>query len=110
MTKLVILKTVADFEKFQKSRAYHNPLMRLRVAFNNQNIPRFGFIIPKKVVPKVTDRNKIKRRLKGILRQNLEHMAARDLLIFPKKEALYLKYEQLNNETVKLLKQSKLWK
>ncbi|OGE80818.1 MAG: ribonuclease P protein component [Candidatus Doudnabacteria bacterium RIFCSPLOWO2_02_FULL_48_8] len=108
--KPIFLTSKADFEKFRTSKAFYSEGMKLRVAWSNQNFPRFGFIIPKKVLPKVSDRNKLKRRLRAIIRANLSRVASKDLLIFPKSGAIRKTYKQLNAEFISLLTQARLWK
>ncbi len=109
--KLVFLQTDEDFEQFRRSKLISSPDLNLRVRFNaNQNIARFGFIIPKKVLPKVTDRNKVKRRLKTILQKFVQNIKPADLLFFPRKGALVKPFDQLEALTVELIKQTRLWK
>jgi ribonuclease P protein component len=109
--KLVFLQSDEDFDQFRRSKLITSPNLRVRVRFNtNQNTPRFGFIIPKKVLPKVTDRNKVKRRLKNFLGKNIVKMAAADYLFFPGKTSLKQKYQDLEQEIITLFKQARLWK
>jgi ribonuclease P protein component len=75
----------------------------------NQNFPRFGFIIPKKAVKKVTDRNLIKRRLKSILSKHVSHIVPVDILFFPKPGTIKLKFPQLEEEVVGTLKKARIY-
>jgi ribonuclease P protein component len=84
--------------------------MRIRVAATPQNNSRFGFIIPKKVLPKVTDRNKVKRRLKNIAGKHLTQIRPADILIFPQKISLKKEFNVLEAEFVQNLKRLNLWK
>lgn len=111
MSRVTLLKTEKDYERFRKSRAYHSATITLRWISNpSQNSTRFGFIVPKKVVPKVTDRNKLKRRFKHLVGNHLERIIKADLLIFPKKPALKKTYLALELEFLNLIKQAGLWK
>lgn len=110
-SKLILLKKDSDFSKprFNK-KPYSNNLMRVRVAFeSNQNSPRFGFIIPKKVVSKVVERNRIKRRLKAILGKNQASIKPVDILIFPNKAIVYTPFMEVEKQTINLLKSANLW-
>ena len=110
-TKLVFLKTDEDFEQFRRSKLFSSSNLRMRVRYNtNQNLIRFGFIVPKKVLSKVTDRNVVKRRLKTIFQKHLKNIKPADLLCFPQKSALKTKFQDLESEIIKLLSAARLWK
>ena len=111
MGKLNLLKTAADFGRFRNSRSYQNPTLKIRIVSSvSQNIPRFGFIVPKKVLPKVTDRNVVKRRLKFIWNKHQSHIKPVDVLFFPQKLILKKKFIDLDSETTQLLKRAGVWK
>ena len=107
--QLVILRKDEEFQQFRKAKSFSSPSLKLRARLNHQNFPRFGFIIPKKTMAKVTDRNKVKRRLKAILQKHLTEIKAADLLLFPAKTALKLKFADLEKQLIDLFKQAKLW-
>ena len=66
------LKKKKDFERvFKKSKGYKEDFLLLRVASNNLQFSRFGFVINQKVSKKATIRNRIKRRLRAVIRENL---------------------------------------
>lgn len=105
------LKTETDFENFKASKSYQASLLKIRVHFSaNQNLPRFGFIVPKKVLPKATDRNLIKRRLKSILIRLAPRLKPADILLFPKAQALKHKIGDLRQEVELIFSQARLWK
>ena len=111
MAKPHLLKTEADFGKFRSSRPFQGSTLKIRIVSSiNQNIPRFGFIVPKKVLPKVTDRNVVKRRLKAILTKHHSHIKSVDVLFFPGKTALKKKFVDLEKEALELFKRANLWK
>ncbi|MBX4187573.1 MAG: ribonuclease P protein component [Candidatus Doudnabacteria bacterium] len=101
--KLVFLKNDQDFANFKKSRKLVSVNFQFRWHLpKNQNIPRFGFIVPKKTVKTVADRNKIKRRVKSILAKHLEQIRPVDILFFPKLSALKISFQDLEKEVVGL--------
>ena len=108
--KLVLLKNTADFSHERYSRAFSGQYLRIRYARASQNFPRFGFIIPKKVIAKATDRNKIKRRLKTIAKNQVAKIKPADVLLFPATKSLKVNYSVLVNDFNKVLSQAKLWK
>ncbi len=110
MVNLLWLKTEKDFASFRSSKSYQTPFLRIRVAYSHQNTPRFGFIIPKKVLPKVVDRNKLKRRIKTFLTRNAAKIKTADVLIFPYAGLLKKKYSELEIELSNLFTKANLWK
>ncbi len=109
--KLVFLKTDDDFAQFRRSKQVSSKNLRLRVRFNtNQNLTRFGFIVPKKVLSKVTDRNVVKRRLKVIFQKHLESIRPADLLLFPGKSSLKVNFKDLELEVINLFISARIWK
>lgn len=111
MPKLILLKTDRDFSAFRKSQAYHSRLLTLRVHFTaNQNCPRFGFIISKKVLSKATQRNLLKRRLKAALLTIQSRLKPADLLLFPKSGLLKSKFNELQEILNRLVTLAHLWK
>ncbi len=111
MGKLVLFKTEKDFESFRASKSFQTNLLKIRVHWSqNQNIPRFGFIVPKKVLSKVVDRNKLKRRIKSFLSKNLNKFKPVDVLIFPRASLLKITYWDLEKEFKELFLKAHLWK
>ena len=111
MAKLNLLKHDRDFSKFKGSRSYAGPSLRIRtVSTLNQNLPRFGFIVPKKILPNVTDRNIVKRRLKAILLKHQPRLKPWDVLFFPAKSALKKTFADLEAEVSQLFTHARLWK
>ncbi|MBX4191273.1 MAG: ribonuclease P protein component [Candidatus Doudnabacteria bacterium] len=111
MGKLKFLKTDQDFAAFRTSKSFQNSLVKLRVRFrSDQNTPRFGFIVPKKVVPKVVDRNLIKRRIKSILSKLEPKLKPADMIFYPQKSLVLKKFNELAQEIEQLFTKARLWK
>ena len=108
--KLVLLKTEADFAHNRFKKSFSSATLRVRTALSSQNSPRFGFIIPKKVLPKVVDRNKVKRRLKSLLLKHQPSIKPFDILFFPQKTSLTRTYPELEAELLQIFKKLNLWK
>ena len=63
------IKKRKDFEIiFRNSKSLKNNLFVLRVAKNNLQISRFGFVVSQKVSKKATVRNKVRRRLAAAIK------------------------------------------
>ena len=72
LAKINRLRKETDFEKlFKKGKSFKNGFLILKIAENNLEESRFAFIVSQKVSKKATLRNKIKRRLRDIVRQNI---------------------------------------
>jgi len=110
MGKLILLKTDKDFSLFRTGKSYQTRLLKIRVAFANQNQPRFGFIVPKKVLPKAVDRNLVKRRLKSILSGFDSQLKPLNVLIFPFAGAIKISFGDLKKEVENLFLKAKIWK
>lgn len=110
MSRLVLLKSQAEFEAFRASKSFASPLLKIRVRPANQNAPRFGFIVPKKVLPKAADRNKLKRRMKSILFSIQAKLRPMDVLLFPSAMLLKKKFSALETAMLEIFSKARLWK
>ncbi|MFQ6049451.1 MAG: ribonuclease P protein component [Candidatus Paceibacterales bacterium] len=62
-----------DFENiFRKGKSFRGDFLVLKIAKNNLNQVRFGFIVSQKVSKKATIRNKVKRRLRELVRSKIK--------------------------------------
>jgi ribonuclease P protein component len=67
------LKKKKDIERvFKKGKTFKDDFFVLRTVENNSNNCRFAFIVPKKVSNKASDRNKIKRRAREIIKNEIK--------------------------------------
>jgi ribonuclease P protein component len=65
-----------DFEVvFKKGELLKNDFLWLRIVKNHEQKSRFGFVVSKKVSAKATIRNKVKRRLRDAISNQLKHIA-----------------------------------
>jgi len=69
------VKKKKDFKRiFKESKNKKNNIFVLKIAKNNLNINRFGFVVSQKVSKKATIRNKVRRRLAGALRDERKNI------------------------------------
>ncbi len=108
--RLVFLKNDADFAYNRFKKSINSASFRIRTALRNQNQPRFGFIIPKKVLNKATDRNKIKRRLKSLFFKHQTSIKPLDILVLPNASSLKKSFTILETELITALKNLRAWK
>lgn len=68
--------------------------------------PRFGVVISAAVSKKAVLRNKLKRRVRAILSQNISRFPAGvSVVIYPQKSALSLSYKKIEEELSRILKE-----
>lgn len=83
MGKIYPLKQSSLFEKvFTEGERYKDSFIKLYILPNNQGIIRVGISIPRQIKGAVV-RNKIKRRLKEIIRRFAEQIKGYDIVIVP---------------------------
>lgn len=85
-----------------------NDLIIMKALPNNLEISRFGFIVSKKL-GKAVERNKLKRRLREIVR-SLPVKEGWDIIFIPKKEAINSEFLLIKEKSIDLLSKGKLLK
>jgi len=89
LAKINRLKKRKDFESILKhGKGFKEDFLVLKMIRNNLKQTRFGFIVGVKVSKKASLRNKIKRRLKGLVRIKLEKIKKGFDVILIAKEGL----------------------
>ncbi|MEA3295604.1 MAG: ribonuclease P protein component [Patescibacteria group bacterium] len=69
------LKKKKDFEKvFNQGKIYRHDFLFLKILSNDLEFSRIGFIVSKKISKKAVVRNKVKRRLRNIVRKKIVEM------------------------------------
>ena len=89
-----------------EGRSAANNILVIRVLSNGTDSSRFGFIISKRIGNSVT-RNKVKRRLREIVRQTAV-MSGWDVIFIARRGIETVKYQQLKGATESLLKRTRL--
>ena len=95
-----------DFERVAKmGRAVYGKTIALKWIKNNLPQSRFGIVVSLKIDKRATVRNKIKRRIRAIIRENLQNIKiGYDYLILTKPEIKTLTYQNLEEKLMQLLK------
>jgi len=109
------LKKRKDFEKvFKEGKSWKESFLLLKTVPNKLKVSRFGFIVGKKYSKKAVLRNKIKRRLREIIRERLpEIKEGLDGVVIVLSEAEKGKeesFEGLKKIINKLFKKAKIYK
>lgn len=110
LSKKFSLSKKKDFEAvYKKGKRTHGEFVTVITSKNEINISRFGVIVSNKVSKKATERNKIRRRISEIIRQNLGLLKkGLDVIIIAKIQILDKKYEDIESEILKLFKKQKI--
>ena len=91
------IKKNKDFQKvLKKGECKRSNLLFVVFLKNELQNSRFGFVVSLKVSKKATERNLIKRRLREIVRLNLDKIKeGYDIVIIAKKQANKATYQDL---------------
>jgi ribonuclease P protein component len=88
-----------------KGKLFGSPIFGVLILKKEDEFKKFGFIISKKISKRAVDRNKIKRRMAEVLKNNLDKFSLGTRMIFlVKKEILNKKIEEIEKEIVKIIK------
>lgn len=105
--KYRIKKNIEYKRLYNRSKRFYNRDFIMLKAKSKNDYPRFGFVITRKF-GKANKRNKIRRRLKEIIRLNLDVFENNiDYVITPKYHTLDLDYKTLENSLKHIVNLSK---
>ena len=94
---------------FAKGRSVFDLTIGMRFAKNRLPLSRFTVVVGTKVSKRAVVRNRIKRRIRGIIEKQLLSVAPGfDVLILVKKEAIDQTHKQLSEQIDRLFKKAKL--
>ena len=105
------LKKKKDFQKvIKQGEKIEKDFLVLKFSENSlKDVSRIGFIVSKKVSKKAYLRNKIKRRLREIIKDNLDNLKpGYDLIFFTKKAIKEKDFLEIEKIVKEILKQAKL--
>lgn len=105
MDKKNRLRNNEEFEKvYRRGKNYWNRNLIIYVMKNDLNYSRIGFSVTKKIGNSVV-RNRTKRRMKEICRQNFGNIkGGYDIIIIPKKNVVDITYKELKSAIFHILK------
>lgn len=106
LAKQYRLQKDRDFKSvFKKGKTLSGKLLFLKVKKNDLQVSRFGLIIGKKISNKAVIRNRLKRQLREIIKNNLFNIKPGfDIVIITKPEIINKNYQEIKNDFEKLLK------
>jgi ribonuclease P protein component len=106
LAKQYRLQKDRDFESvFKKGKTLSDKFLFLKVKKNDLQVSRFGLIIGKKISNKAVIRNRLKRQLREIIKNNLFNIKPGfDIVVITKSEIINKNYQEIKNDLEKLLK------
>jgi ribonuclease P protein component len=99
-----------DFKRvYSAGNSYATSHLVLYWYENQKKYNRFGFSISKKI-GKAVVRNKLRRRLKEIIRLNEDNLVVGyDLIIIARKPVVRLEFTKIKKDVFKLFRKSGIW-
>jgi len=95
-------------EVLRNGRVFYSDYFVLRILKKGDAVPRFGFVVSKKIHNKPTIRNQPKKRMRHIISDHMREILLKGNFLFvAKKKVLDLSYGQLEEEIVRVLKKAK---
>jgi len=94
-----------DFDNvWQTGRSIFNECLGIKISKNKLANSRFGFIVSAKISKKAVDRNRIKRRLRGIIKDNIKHIkSGYDVIVITQKAIINTEHKDIEDIVIKSL-------
>ena len=112
--KLARLRKSRDFQRVrQQGRSVGSSLLTLGWAANDLALCRCGYVVGKRVGKSAVARNRVKRRLREILRLQIKAgqvIPGFDLVLIARAGAAQATYQQLATDVTHLLRRAHLWR
>ncbi|MFW5890799.1 MAG: ribonuclease P protein component [bacterium] len=110
MKKSNVIKKNEDFKKVYKhGKSYADKNLVFFILKNKEKKTRFGITTAKKI-NKAVVRNKMRRRLKEIVRKNIRSIRnGYDIVVMCRVRGMESSYKDLENSFIKLAKKTKLY-
>ncbi|MBU4331908.1 ribonuclease P protein component [Patescibacteria group bacterium] len=99
-----------DFDKvFKNGRSFFNKEVGVKYANNDLDYSRFGFVVSNKISKKATERNKIKRRLREVIRLDFPKIKKGvDTVVVARTGIGELGYKEIEERVITCLKRLRL--
>lgn len=106
---IFVLRNKKDFQNLFKNRTcYYSSYFTIFATKNKVNHYRFAISVNRKNEKKAVNRNKIKRQIRSILKENKNVNHSMDLLIIPKKNFLKCEFSKKKTDLLQLIKKISL--
>ncbi len=106
------LRKKKDFERVsEKGKLLTKDFLVLKTVKNNLKLARVGLVVSRKVSKKAVQRNKVKRKLREAVRNNIRKIkVGYDLIFFTKKGIEKKSFSEIKKMVEDLLVRAKLFK
>lgn len=110
LLKINRLKNTAEIEKvFKDGKGFKEGFLFLKLAENNLGVSRFAFVVSRKISKKAAYRNKIKRRLREVIKGLLSRAkTGLDVVIVVQGGVENKSFQEIQKNTEKILKKAKI--
>lgn len=96
---------------FKSSRQIKAKYFSLKFSQNGEEVSRFAFVVSKKVDPRATARNEMRRKVRAGIESLLDQVKeGYSFVFYPSKEALGVNSQEIQVELLEILKKEKLLK
>jgi len=104
------LREKKDFERIlKKGRVFRGRFLILRIIENKLGKTRFGFIVSQKISKKAVVRNKVKRRLREIMKTKIKNLKKELDIVFITLSGIELKtFSEIKEEIEEILERAKI--
>ncbi|MFN8577584.1 MAG: ribonuclease P protein component [Candidatus Sericytochromatia bacterium] len=111
LSRKLRLRKKQDFDSvYRKGKSYSCKYLKLYILNTDLPSQRFGFSISKKVSKKAFERNKLKRQLSFVLREELNNLkTGSDIIFVVRNIILDLSYSDIKYNVRELLKKANLY-
>jgi ribonuclease P protein component len=112
LVKRLRLVKEKDFKKiFKLGKSFYTKIFRTKVLANELDFNRYGIVISTKVSKKATERNKLKRQIRAVIKEFDKNLITGfDLVILVSPLALNQEYKCIKSELERMLFTLKLFK
>jgi len=97
---MLSLKKKKDFNKAYKGKTIAGKLIFLKAQKNNLNTPRFGFVVSSKISKKAVIRNRIKRKLREVVK---DFNKGFDIIITVRPEIIDKTYQEIKDDFTNII-------
>ncbi len=93
-----------DFSLISKKKIIRGSFFDISII-EKEGLPSFkvSCVVSKKTAKRAVDRNKMKRKIYNLFMEHKNELKPNFYIIYPKREVLYTKYDNLNSELKNIL-------
>ena len=91
-----------DFERvFKTGQGMFCEIMGIKTAPNQLNVSRFGIVVSAKISKKAVERNKIRRRIREVIKKHLPDIkSGYDIVIIARQKILNKKFQEIEKNII----------